>query len=44
MQQKELLNKNLPETWKLALSKSIENKLFSKVMQQQTSDPDRSFV
>jgi hypothetical protein len=31
LQQKELLKKELPETWKLAISKSIENKLFSKV-------------
>jgi hypothetical protein len=30
-QQKEMLKKELPETWKLAISKKIEKKLFSKV-------------
>jgi hypothetical protein len=31
-QQKELLGKDLPEMWKLAISESIEKKLFSKVL------------
>jgi hypothetical protein len=27
-----MLNKPLPETWKLTIAKNIENKLFSKVI------------
>jgi hypothetical protein len=46
LQQKELLNKELPETWKLAISKNIENKLFSKVPlgTHQTCDANQLFV